>query len=410
MPLNLKNRVQQTGTANTTVSFTLTGTVTGFQTFATAAIANGDTTYYTATDASGNWEVGLGTYLTAGPTLQRTTIFDSSLSGFAVTFSGIVNVFITLPASKVFPAGSTGEVQYNDAGDVAGATNVTINDNDLTLVENATPVVPPFNKVKLFAENLAGKILPAYFSPSGVPAAIQPLLGQNKLNYWSAAMGSTTLTGASLTLTATGTATAPTWATTNLLRSTARLDFRVTTAATTATAGYRGNASCFWRGNAAGRGGFLYVWRGGIGGALTPTLTSARFFVGLRAITTAPTDVAPSTLTNSIGLGFDSTDTTWQVYSAGTAFDKGNTGITLQRAVESQLMELIMYCPPNGSEIKFLVNELGTANSYSRTVITGSNTIPSNITALNNYGYMSAGGISTTVAIAVNSIYIETDY
>lgn len=98
MALALNDRVQQTGTANTTVSFTLSGSVTGFQSF--AVVGNGNTTYYSAFDATGNWEVGLGTYSTTGPTLTRTTILASSNSGTAVTFSGTVNVFVTYPSSK----------------------------------------------------------------------------------------------------------------------------------------------------------------------------------------------------------------------------------------------------------------------------------------------------------------------
>ena len=98
MALALNDRVQPTGTANTTVSFTLSGSVTGFQSF--AVIGNGNTTYYSATDGSGNWEVGIGTYSTSGPTLTRTTILSSSNSNTAVTFSGAVNVFVTYPSSK----------------------------------------------------------------------------------------------------------------------------------------------------------------------------------------------------------------------------------------------------------------------------------------------------------------------
>lgn len=105
MALVLADRVQQTGTANTTVSFTLTGSVTGFQSF--AVVGNGNTTYYSATDGSGNWEVGIGTYSTTGPTLARTTIYSSSNSGSAVTFSGTVNVFVTYPAEAVSSGGGS---------------------------------------------------------------------------------------------------------------------------------------------------------------------------------------------------------------------------------------------------------------------------------------------------------------
>ena len=110
MALQVADRVQVTATANTTVSFTLGSAVTGYQSF--SVITNGNTTYYAATDTSGNWEVGLGTYSSSGPTLNRTTILSSSNSGSAVTFSGTVNVFITYPSEKAV---------YEDANNVANA-------------------------------------------------------------------------------------------------------------------------------------------------------------------------------------------------------------------------------------------------------------------------------------------------
>ena len=118
MALALNDRVQQQGTANTTVSFTLTTSVTGFQSF--AVIGNGNTTYYGATDASGNWEVGVGTYSTTGPTLTRTTILASSNSGSAVTFSGTVNVFVTYPSEKSVNLDGSGNVSA--LGTIASGT------------------------------------------------------------------------------------------------------------------------------------------------------------------------------------------------------------------------------------------------------------------------------------------------
>lgn len=118
MALALNDRVQQQGTANTTVSFTLTASVTGFQSF--AVIGNGNTTYYAATDASGNWEVGIGTYATSGPTLTRTTILASSNSGSAVTFSGTVNIFVTYPSEKSVNLDGSGNV--STLGTIASGT------------------------------------------------------------------------------------------------------------------------------------------------------------------------------------------------------------------------------------------------------------------------------------------------
>ena len=108
MALVVADRVQQTGTANTTVSFTLSGSVTGFQSF--AVVGNGNTTYYSSFDATGNFEVGIGTYSTTGPTLTRTTILSSSNAGSAVTFVGTVNVFVTYPSSKSVNLDASGNV------------------------------------------------------------------------------------------------------------------------------------------------------------------------------------------------------------------------------------------------------------------------------------------------------------
>jgi hypothetical protein len=120
MAFVLADRVQQTGTANTTVSFTLSGSVTGFQAF--TVIGNNNTTYYAATDTSGSWEVGIGTYTLSTTTLARTTVIASSNSGSAVTFSGAVNVFVTYPAGYSANAvgGGIGAINLN-------ASEVTVN-------------------------------------------------------------------------------------------------------------------------------------------------------------------------------------------------------------------------------------------------------------------------------------------
>lgn len=111
MALVVYDRIQQTGTANTTVSFTLSATTTGYQSF--AVVGNGNTTYYSANDGT-NWEVGIGTYSTTGPTLTRTTILSSSNSGSAVTFSGTVTVFCDYPAGKAVYQDANGNVLANN--------------------------------------------------------------------------------------------------------------------------------------------------------------------------------------------------------------------------------------------------------------------------------------------------------
>lgn len=118
MALVLANRVQESATANTTVSFTLTGAVLGFQSF--AVIGDTNTTFYSATDTTGNWEVGLGTYSTTGPTLTRTTIYASSNGGSAETFVDPVTVFVTYPSGRSVNLDASGNV--SSLGTVSSGT------------------------------------------------------------------------------------------------------------------------------------------------------------------------------------------------------------------------------------------------------------------------------------------------
>ena len=100
MSLILNDRVRETTAVTGTGSATLLGAVTGYQSF--SVIGNGNTTYYTIADQGGpNWEVGLGTYSTTGPTLARTTVLASSNGGALVNFTtGTKDVFLTQPSEK----------------------------------------------------------------------------------------------------------------------------------------------------------------------------------------------------------------------------------------------------------------------------------------------------------------------
>jgi len=110
MAIVVKDRVQQTSTTTGTSDFVLSGSVSGFQSF--AAIGNTNITYYAAVDPNtGDWEVGLGTYSTTGPTLTRTTIYESSSAGSKISFgAGAKNVFCVYPAERAIyeePDGQT---------------------------------------------------------------------------------------------------------------------------------------------------------------------------------------------------------------------------------------------------------------------------------------------------------------
>ena len=118
MPLVLADRVRDTTTTTGTGTITLSGTApTGYQNF--SVIGNGNTTYYTI-NAGSQWEVGIGTYSSTGPTLARTTVLESSNGGALVDFvAGVKDVFVTYPADK--------SVNYDENNNVGiGTTSVNL--------------------------------------------------------------------------------------------------------------------------------------------------------------------------------------------------------------------------------------------------------------------------------------------
>ena len=110
MALVINDRVKETSTTTGTGTLNLAGASVGFVTFV-AGIGNSNTTYY-AINAQGtsNWEVGIGTVTDATPdTLARDTVLSNSLGNTSkINFSGTLDVFCTMPASKSVYLDSTG--------------------------------------------------------------------------------------------------------------------------------------------------------------------------------------------------------------------------------------------------------------------------------------------------------------
>jgi len=100
MALIVKDRVRETSATTGTGTLTLSGSVSGFQSF--SAIGNANDTYYTIVNAAtGDWEVGIGTYTASGTTLSRNQVLESSNAGALVNFGyGTKDVFGTYPADR----------------------------------------------------------------------------------------------------------------------------------------------------------------------------------------------------------------------------------------------------------------------------------------------------------------------
>ena len=110
MALVLNDRVKETSTTSGTGTFNLDGASTGFVTFV-AGIGNSNTTYYAIHEqGTDKWEVGIGTVTDATPdTLARTTVLNNSAGNTSkINFSGTLDVFCTMPASKTVYLDSSG--------------------------------------------------------------------------------------------------------------------------------------------------------------------------------------------------------------------------------------------------------------------------------------------------------------
>ena len=135
MALVVADRVKETTTTSGTGAITLAGAAYGFRSFS-AAIGDGNTTYYCISDQAGaNWEVGIGTFTASSNTLARTTVLSSSNAGSLVNFdSATKDVFVTLPASKApFPPG-TAMLFIQSTAPTGWTKSTTHNDKALRIV------------------------------------------------------------------------------------------------------------------------------------------------------------------------------------------------------------------------------------------------------------------------------------
>jgi len=110
MALVINDRVKETSTTTGTGTLDLAGAVSGFVTFV-AGIGNSNTTYYAIHEqGTSNFEIGIGTVTDAATdTLARDTVLSNSLGNTSkINFSGTLDVFCTMPASKSVYLDSTG--------------------------------------------------------------------------------------------------------------------------------------------------------------------------------------------------------------------------------------------------------------------------------------------------------------
>jgi hypothetical protein len=426
MALVLADRVQETTTTTGTGTVTLLGAVTGFQSF--AAIGNANTTYYTIAGQTGSeWEVGIGTYTASGTTLSRTTVLGSSNAGSLVNFSaGTKNVFCSYPAGKSVNKDASGNVTgYAIENSTVGATTpstgafTTVNltgttDQVSSVAVTANPAAPSAGNLKTFAKSVAGGYTaPTVLNATNPAFQLQPSLANKRIAYHAIANGFANFTNLLIAAPVSSTATLANVASTSFYTRVARLIF--TSAATAGSVAYfNGSNACsiFTLGTATtpAYGGFYCT----IKFSISDAVASPRTFVGLASGIGTPTNVEPSTLINSIGVGQGAANTNLFIYYGGTAaqtpINLGASFPTNTNAVD--WYELTLFAPPTSDNtVYYQVLRMNTGDVAIGTLTgTAGTALPSNTLTLSARTWRSNNATASAVTIASGGFYGEMDY
>lgn len=296
-------------------------------------------------------------------------------------------------------------------------TYIDSNYNDLATI--ADPSVPSDGFLRVYAKKIAQRHMFKIIGPSGVDSALQTALFQNRILIYVPSTGATgTGSGAGLgpVWTSGGTVSHPTPASTapaisNQMRRTRYANVVTTTNQTLGIKAAAADTLNYWRGNAAGLGGFFFAARFIV--ELYPAST-VRLFAGLTASSGTYVVASDTVLNNTCGLWHDTTDPS----SGSGAFnfvtrDGATTtkqAITLANAIAAgNSYDFYMFCPPNGSTIYWRLDDIVNAVTYENNTGT---TLPTSTVFMGPQCAMSNGTVNVTVttsAIGVAGVYTEAD-
>lgn len=294
------------------------------------------------------------------------------------------------------------------------AEHVPDADGILFTASTTDPATPASGFLNLYAKQIANRNVPKWVGPAGVDVPVQASLGYNRVTTMCPAGGTTATTVVSMMGPTGGfTASASTFSSVTLTNTRLTTSVRRCTLATSTTAGtvvyLRCNSLECWRGNLAGLGGFFFTVRFGTEGTIQ---TGMRVFAGLADSIGTPTNVNPltSTTPGKIGMAYDqATSANWQLVTniTGTAPTVLDLGASFPvNTSTSSLMELTLYCAPNGSTVGYRVWNLGSGVVTSGTLSTN---LPANTTFLAPLLWATNNATSAAVTLGFNRWYLETD-
>lgn len=313
-------------------------------------------------------------------------------------------------------AHSGGNITINQDDILSGTTNKVFTNtektklstidysNDIfTITDVAEPVAPVDGKLALYARKRAGRMLMHMKGPAGIATALQPALFGNTVYMWLPSSGTTVSIAFGtpwIARNTTGKQGTPTKSIGNLLTSMNRATFDTTAAANTAS-GTQSTQSVAVRGNTDGIGGFFFFSRFGIE---TWSGTGQQVFIGLSALN-AVLGGEPSAQNNTIGIGCDAADNTWQlIFRSASATTKVNTTIPI---VAGEVFDLQMFAKPNDSKVTIRVVRQNDGVTIIDDVDYSTN-LPANNVFLFAHAIIRNTGTAIN-RLALNRIYVEVD-
>ena len=334
----------------------------------------------------------------SGAVLSGLRIVEATSAG-----SGVSSYGIKLEGGGTGSGNSYG-IELTTGWDIG----LDVQSGGLQLATQDDPAAPAVGNLRIYAKEIAGRVMPKWIGPSGVDTPFQASLGFNRVAMMAPA-GSGTNCGTSLsvfgsTVTGGGSCSYPALSATNLKTSVRRFIY-ATTGSSGNVSHHRQSALLAWRGNVSDRGGFFFTTRFGLGALAN----NNRAFMGLSNRTANPTNIDPTidSSYDKIGMAINSNTGNWNFIHnrTGTAPTVINLGSNFPINT-TDLYELALFSAPNGDSIGWRVKNISTGNQTSGSITTN---LPNKDTFLAPLFWMTNNTTASVVQFELAGWYLESD-